>query len=144
MESVVGKMQNILRKFRSSENISCFLGKESTFGGIIQFQGNARIDGQFKGELLGGETLLIGETAKIESDIHALAVISYGEIHGNIYAKKEIELHVPGKVYGNIEAPSVAIEKGVTFEGTSWQRKPKLTDDEKLELKKSLDELKDV
>ena len=144
MKFVVDKILNFQNHFKSSEKTSCLLGKESTFEGIIKLNGNARIDGQFKGELLGGETLLIGETAKIESDIHALAVISYGEIHGNIYAKKEIELHVPGKVYGNIEAPSVAIEKGVTFEGTSWQRKPKLTDDEKLELKKSLDELKDV
>jgi len=29
------------------------LGKESTFEGIIKFNGNARIDGQFKGELFG-------------------------------------------------------------------------------------------
>ena len=90
-------MKNIRKKFRSSENISCFFEKESTFEGIIKFQGSARIDGQFKGEILGEGTLLIGETAKIESDIHALAVINYGEIHGNIYAEKEIELHVPEK-----------------------------------------------
>jgi len=42
-----------IKKFRSSENISCLLGKESTFEGIIKFNGNARIDGQFKGELFG-------------------------------------------------------------------------------------------
>ena len=123
-------MKNIIKKFSSSKNITCFFGKESTFEGIIKFHGNARIDGRFKGKIWGGGTLLIGETAKIESDIHALAVINYGEIHGSIYAEKEIELHVPGKVYGNIEAPSVGIEKGVIFEGTSWQRKPKLADDE--------------
>ncbi len=137
-------MKNIIKKFRSSEKITCLLGKESTFEGIIKFNGNARIDGQFKGELFGEGTLFIGEYAKIESEIHASSVINYGEIHGNIYAKKEIELHVPGKVYGNIEAPSVEIEKGVVFEGISRQRKSKLIDDEKFEIKKSLDELKDI
>ncbi len=129
---------------KNLKNITTYFGKESEFKGILKFSGNVQIEGRIKGTISGEGNVLIGETAKIESDIHALTVINYGEIRGNIYAKKEIELHVPGKVYGNIEAPSVEIEKGVIFEGTSWQRKPKLTDDEKLEIKKSLNELKDI
>ena len=144
MKYVADKIKNLLNHFKKSEKVTCFFGKESTFEGTIKFHGIARIEGQIKGKILGDGTLLISEDAKIESVIHVSSVINSGEIHGNIYAEKEIELHVPGKVYGNIEAPNVGIEKGVVFQGTSWQRKPKLTDNEKLELKKSLDELKDI
>ena len=132
------------KKFKIPKNITTYFGKESEFKGTLKFSGNLQIEGRIKGNISGEGNVLIGETAKIESDIHALAVINYGEIRGNIYAENEIELHVPGKVYGNLEAPSVEIEKGAIFEGISRQRKPKLTDDEKLELKKSLDELKDI
>jgi len=144
MKYGVYKMKNLIKKFGTSEHMTCFFGKESKFEGIIKFHGTARIDGRSKGKIWGEGTLSIGREAKIESEIHASSVINSGEIHGNIYAEKEIELHAPGKVYGNVEAPTIEIEKGVVFEGTSWQRKPKLTDDEKLEIKNALNKLKDI
>jgi cytoskeletal protein CcmA (bactofilin family) len=36
---------------------------------------------------------------------------------GNIRAKSSVELHQPARVRGNIETPSLMIDKGVIFEG---------------------------
>jgi len=144
MKQAIEKIKEFIKKFKASDDITCFLGKESSFEGIIRFKGTTRIDGRSKGKIVGEGTLFIGNEAVVESEIHASTVINSGEIHGNIYAQNEIELHVPAKVYGNFEAPTIEMEKGVIFEGTSWQRKPKLTDDEKLEIKNALNRLKDI
>ena len=38
-------------------------------------------------------------------------------VEGNIRATQLIELHTPGRVKGNLETPSLSIDKGVMFEG---------------------------
>jgi len=131
-DRVYKKMKNKLK------NVTALFGKEVEFAGNMRFFGTARVDGYFKGKILGEGTLIIGEEAKIESEIHASTVINYGEIRGNIIAEKEINLCVPGKVYGNIEAPVIQIEKGVVFEGKSLLHEPVLIDDEELDITKTL------
>lgn len=94
------------------------MGPETEFEGILSFKGVVRVDGRFKGEVRTEEgTLIVGETAVIDCDINASNVIVSGEILGNIVAGEKIEILAPGKVFGNIEAPSVTINTGVIFEG---------------------------
>ncbi len=65
----------------------------------------------------------------IKSDIHVSNVIISGEIRGNIIADNRIEIHAPGKVFGNIQAPVVVIDEGVIFEGNCrMQKKDKDTE----------------
>lgn len=105
----------ILKKKKNE--INAFLGRETEFAGKLSFTGVVRIDGRFEGEILTEGTLIIGESANIESDVHASHIIISGEIRGNIIADDRIEIHAPGKVYGNIQAPTVVIDEGVVFEG---------------------------
>ena len=76
-----------------------------------------RIDGQFKGKIFSEGTLIVGESAVLESDINVALIIISGEIHGNIIAGNRIEIHVSGKVFGNIQSPTIVIDEGVLFEG---------------------------
>ena len=50
-------------------------------------------------------------------------VVSYaaisGEVHGNITAEKRIDLHASGKVFGNIQSPTVVIDEGGILEGST-------------------------
>ena len=103
---------------RKKEKISSFLGVDTEFEGKLTTHGTIRIDGQLKGEILAHGALLVGEEGTIEADIHAAHVIICGEVHGNITADERIEIHPPGKVFGNIQAPTVVIKEGVIFEGT--------------------------
>jgi len=97
--------------------MNAFLGKDTVFEGKLSFTGSVRLDGDFKGEVLTEGTLVIGDSAKIEADIHVSHIIISGEIRGNIIASDRIEIKSPGKVFGNIQAPTVIIEEGVIFEG---------------------------
>lgn len=102
---------------KKKNQIAAFLGRETEFEGNLSFKGMVRIDGRFKGEINTKGTLIVGETAVIDSDIYASNVVSSGEIRGHIVAGEKIEIFSPGKVFGDIEAPSVTINTGVIFEG---------------------------
>jgi cytoskeletal protein CcmA (bactofilin family) len=99
------------------DEINAFLGKNTEFEGKLSFEGAVRIDGHFKGEITSDGTLIVGESAVIESEVKASHIIISGEMRGNILATKKIELHAPGKVFGNICSPVVVMDEGVVFEG---------------------------
>ena len=99
------------------EEINAFLGKDTEFEGKFSFTGAVRIDGKFTGEIESSGTLIVGETAMIESQIHVADMIISGEVNGDVVADNKIEISVPGKLFGNIQTPKLVIEEGVIFEG---------------------------
>jgi len=117
---------------KKRDEINAFLGKGTEFEGKLSFNGAVRIDGLFKGEIFTEGTLIVGESAVIESNIHVSHIIVSGEIRGNIVADTRIEIHAPGKVFGNIQAPTVVIDEGVVFEGNCSMRAVTEAGDKKL------------
>jgi cytoskeletal protein CcmA (bactofilin family) len=103
---------------KKSDEINAFLGKDTEFEGKLSFSGTVRIDGHFKGEINSDSTLIVGETAVIEAEVRVSYVVISGEIRGNVLAGKRVEIHAPGKVFGNICAPTVVMDEGVVFEGS--------------------------
>ncbi|HEX9051575.1 MAG TPA: polymer-forming cytoskeletal protein [Anaeromyxobacter sp.] len=102
-----------------SSNGDLLLGEGAEFEGKLTFAGTVRIDAKFKGSIFTNDVLVVGEHAKIDADITCGTVIVYGEVNGNIKAKAAVELHHPAKLRGNVESPSLAIDKGVVFQGES-------------------------
>jgi cytoskeletal protein CcmA (bactofilin family) len=97
--------------------LNALLGRGSEFEGKLTFEGTVRIDGKFTGTIITNDVLVVGEGAKISAEISCGSIIVHGEIGGNVRAKNAVELHHPARMSGNIEAPSLMIEKGVIFEG---------------------------
>jgi len=93
-------------------------GTVSSFKGIIKYQGNVRIDGQLDGEVHANGTLYLGEQAVLRAKISAQAVISKGQITGDITAREKVQLLAPAIIDGSILTPSLLMEEGVTFNGT--------------------------
>ncbi|HET7753323.1 MAG TPA: polymer-forming cytoskeletal protein [Anaeromyxobacteraceae bacterium] len=100
-----------------ASDLNALLGRGSEFEGKLTFEGTVRIDGKFNGTIASGDVLVIGEGAKISAEITCATIIVHGEVTGNLRAKNAIELHHPARVRGNVETPSLMIEKGVLFEG---------------------------
>jgi cytoskeletal protein CcmA (bactofilin family) len=103
----------------SSGDLNALLGRGSEFEGKLTFEGTVRIDGKFTGTIVTNDVLVIGEGAKVNAEVNCGTVIVHGEINGNVKAKSAVELHHPARMRGNIETPSLMIEKGVVFEGQS-------------------------
>ena len=104
---------------KGSDKTITFIGKETRLEGKLRFEGALRIDGQFEGEITAKGNLMIGEEALVKADVLVSYASISGEFHGNITAEQRIDLHAPGKVFGNIQAPSVVIDEGVIFEGST-------------------------
>ena len=93
------------------------LGEGAEFEGKLTFKGTVRIDATFKGSITTNDVLVVGEHARIDAEISCGTVVVHGEVNGNIKAKVAVELHQPAKVRGNIETPSLLVEKGVIVQG---------------------------
>ncbi len=110
---------------KNQNKIVTFLGKNTVFDGLLKFEGTIRIDGLFKGRIEAPKgTLVIGEAARLESNIHVASIIISGEVRGNITADSKIDIHVPGRVFGNIQAPTVVVQEGVVFAGNCQTMTP--------------------
>src|SRR5512138_2943120 len=100
-----------------TSDLNALLGRGSEFEGKLTFEGTVRIDGKFNGTIVTKDVLVIGEGAVVSAEIDCGTVIVHGQIIGNVKARQAVELHSPARVKGNVETPTLMIEKGVTFDG---------------------------
>lgn len=93
------------------------IGEGSSFEGKFYINGSLRIDGKFEGEIKTEEELVVGETGRVKTNIHAKSVVVAGTVIGNIRADREVTLLGTGKVKGDIVTPVLTIQKGVIADG---------------------------
>jgi cytoskeletal protein CcmA (bactofilin family) len=97
--------------------ISAFLGKGTSFKGVLSFTGTIRVDGKVEGEVVSQDTLIVGNDAYLNGEIGVGTLISSGKIEGNVIATQKIHLLAPATVSGNIITPVLILEEGVLFDG---------------------------
>ena len=98
--------------------INALLGRGTEFAGKLTFEGRVRIDGKFSGEIFSEDVLILGDGAEVRAEIEVgTLIVRGGSLWGNVRATALVEIHSPGKVYGNIHSPQLFIDKGVVFEG---------------------------
>ncbi|NMB75989.1 MAG: polymer-forming cytoskeletal protein [Myxococcales bacterium] len=100
-----------------TDEMTTILGRGSEFEGKLHFEGTLQIEGVYSGEINSDSTLIVGDGAKVSAEINVGTVVINGEVRGNIRAAQGVEIRGGGKMYGNIETPTLQIEKGVIFEG---------------------------
>ena len=98
-------------------DIKAFLGSGSKFEGTLSFDEMVRLDGIFSGEINSSDTLIVGETAKIDAKINVGTLILSGKFKGDIVATTRVELCASAQVEGTIETPSLKIDSKVVFNG---------------------------
>lgn len=92
------------------------IGANCTIEGVIRSDANVRLDGTFTGTLEITGNVLVGETAKINADIHARNVSIAGAVRGNVSGKK-VQLLRTGRVWGDISAAALTTEEGAFIDG---------------------------
>jgi cytoskeletal protein CcmA (bactofilin family) len=102
---------------KTEGDVVAFLGRGTEFSGKLILNGSIRIEGVFKGEIVGGGILTIGEGARIEAAITVGHIVIHGDVEGNLEAKERLEICSTGKVKGNIRTPILVIQEGALFIG---------------------------
>ena len=95
------------------------LGRGVRFEGKLTFAGTVRIDASFVGTIVTNDVLVVGDDARTDANITCGTIVVHGEVNGNIQAKAGVEILGTAKVRGDLETPSLVIEKGAFFQGAS-------------------------
>ena len=119
--------------------VNGFLDKDTEITGDIRFKDSFRIDGKFKGRVLAGNSLIIGETGKLEADIEAGHISINGRIKGTLKATELIEIFSQGRVIGQIITPKLIIEEGAFFQGSCMMELKALESKESKESRENSD-----
>jgi cytoskeletal protein CcmA (bactofilin family) len=102
---------------KTNGDIIAFLGKGTEFDGKLIIKGSIRIDGEFKGEILGSGTLIIGEGADVEANIAVDNLLIFGSVRGNCNIGERVEICSSGRLVGNLKTPIFIVQEGATFDG---------------------------
>jgi cytoskeletal protein CcmA (bactofilin family) len=114
-----------MKKEKHTDRISTFIGADASIDGTIEFKGTIRVDGQVKGKIVSsGGTVIVGEKAAVDAEIHVNVAVVMGEVKGRIEAKERIEVYPPGRVGGDIQSPVISIEPGGIFNGSCAMKTP--------------------
>lgn len=99
--------------------VNAIIDRGCEFEGKLCFYGTVRIGGTFRGQIFTPDTLIISEGARVDGEINAGVIIISGEVTGSLRAKHRIEMHKPAVFKGDILTPSLSVDDGVIFEGSS-------------------------
>jgi len=100
-----------------------FVDQGAVFEGRLRTSGTLRVDGEFRGEIIG-DVVLVGETAGIEARIEARSVLVSGAIAGRIQASREVVLRPTARLHADVDAPSFVVERGAVLNGQTRMVRP--------------------
>jgi cytoskeletal protein CcmA (bactofilin family) len=108
----------------------------------FMFEGRLRIDCHVTVSLVNSQTgtLIVGETGEVQANILVATAIVDGLVRGDIRASERVELGATARVFGNIEAPALAIQPGAVFEGQCHFLPPLRTTDDEIPARSSVDD----
>ncbi len=107
-----------MQRTEAMGRVSGFIDKETEITGDIKFNDSFRIDGKFKGKIISGGALIVGETGEVEADIEAGSISINGRVKGSLTAGDRIEIFSHGRVTGKLSTPKLIIEEGAFFQGS--------------------------
>jgi cytoskeletal protein CcmA (bactofilin family) len=86
--------------------------------GLIQSEGNFRIDGSLKGDVNIKGRLIIGPSGVIEGKVHCQNAEIEGHFKGNIQVSELLYLKATAKIYGDSSFNKLRVEEGALLECT--------------------------
>lgn len=94
-----------------------FLDSGSSTQGDLRFETSFRVDGRFTGTVSSEGDLVVGEGGEVEGELKIGALFVIGTVRGSVQATRRVQIAPGGKLYAELETPSLVIEDGALFEG---------------------------
>lgn len=111
--------ETIAREIKDG-TLSGFVGSGTVITGESAFKSMLRVDGRFSGRITSDTgTLIVGAGGQVDANIEVAVATIHGVVNGDIIASQRIELGRAAKLNGNIQTPSLVVEQGAVFEGSS-------------------------
>jgi len=97
--------------------INTIIGPGTTVDGDIEAAGFVRVDGALKGNLNAKGRVVVGERARMKSDISGTLVTVGGVVVGNIIASERVVVLSTALVLGDIVTRHIQAEEGSLIHG---------------------------
>ncbi|MCX6258523.1 MAG: polymer-forming cytoskeletal protein [Bacteroidia bacterium] len=105
---------NVVETVASALNL---VGPGTKFTGDVVCDGDMRIDGHLKGNIVARGKLVVGQTGTIQGEINCKNFDVSGVIDGIIKVAELLSLKSTSKIHGEIITNKLAIEPGAVFTG---------------------------
>lgn len=101
------------------------IGRSISIVGDVTGDEDLTILGKLKGKIdLPRHSVTVGESGRVDADVHAKVVSVAGEVHGNLLAGEQILIRKTATMLGNLTAPRVGLEDGCCFRGSVEMESP--------------------
>ena len=97
--------------------VNTIIGEGTTLKGDVKVEGSIQVDGDFEGTIEATDTLVVGESGKVDGDATVANAVIGGHMYGNVFATGKIELQRGSQLLGDIKTRGLVIEDGVVFQG---------------------------
>lgn len=94
-----------------------FISEDIEIKGTVSFDSSLVANGRITGQIISGGHLTVGSSGVVDGDIQASAVAVHGTVKGNITVEDRCELRGDAELIGDLDAPRLVIEEGVTLVG---------------------------
>lgn len=117
---------SILGRGARSENtagssVECLIGQTTLIEGNVRYSGGLHVEGRVVGDIVAedGDTsmLSIGETGRVEGNIHVANLVIHGAVHGDVTATSKITVSARAKINGNVRYRIIELESGAEING---------------------------
>lgn len=110
------------KKQTKKPDIETLIGAGTTLTGDIAFRGGMHVDGQVRGNVVGGDetatTLFsLANSGRIEGSVEASEVVVNGTVEGDVIARDRVELGPTARVKGNVIYGLVQMAVGAEVNG---------------------------
>jgi cytoskeletal protein CcmA (bactofilin family) len=108
----------IFKSDGKQSDLNGFLDNGSHLQGELRFDASFRVDGKLSGKVESEGDLIVGETGEVDGELRVGQIFVSGTVRGNITATRRVQIAPSGKVFAEIDTPTLVIEDGATFEGS--------------------------
>lgn len=95
------------------------IGQATRFEGKIYCETDLHVEGQVNGDIHCLRDVIVGETGKLTSVVHANNLILSGQLDGNVIVTGSCIIEPTGKLTGEVESGAFVIHEGGIFNGMS-------------------------
>lgn len=118
----------VQKSYKPSSKIDTVIGPSSNIQGNISSTATVRIDGNYEGDIVTDEDVIVGEKGIIKGNITAINVSLSGKVTGNVSCRGLLEILPLGVLDGDIEVCKISIIDGGTLRGKCSMIKEPLLD----------------
>jgi cytoskeletal protein CcmA (bactofilin family) len=102
---------------RNDFSINTIIGPNTSVSGNLEVGGFIRVDGNVRGDVIAQGRVVIGEEARMRSNIIGTAVTIGGVVHGNVLASEQLTVLSTGLVIGDVITRRIQADEGCLIHG---------------------------